>query len=134
MADPIITNNDLGSVSLSVDATQNAVLITFTGADTYVEGTIMAVDSVSSKWVAFVKGGSTNENGIAKGVLLYDVVAAGAGDVSADIMISGQVKTERLVIDADGDASNVDQAVKDGLRDYKIVSIDTLQLAGLDNQ
>ncbi len=128
-----ITNLDLGSVILK-DGQFRDDLLTFTGADTYVEGTILARDSVSLKLIAFVKGGSTNGNGIPKAVLTYDVTATGSGDITIRDMVSGTVSASRLVIDLDGDASNVDNAVIDQLRDYSLISIDVTELNFLDNQ
>ncbi len=133
MANITITNNDLGSVILK-DGEFRDDLLTFAGAGTVVEGTILARDSVSLKLVPYVKGGVTNENGIPKAVLTYDVEATGAGDVAVRDMVSGSVRAERLVIDADGDASNIDNAVLDELRDYSLVSIDVQELNILDNQ
>lgn len=133
MADPIITNVNVGNVIIG--AVNNADgLLTFAGANTVIAGTILAVDSVSLKYVPFVKGGATNENGIPKAVISYAVTSAGAGDVTVRPIISGEVQTERLVIDADGDASNVDLAVTDGLRDFSIVAISATELNIQDNQ
>ena len=128
-----ITNVDLGSVILK-DGEFRDDLLTFAGAATVLEGTILARDSVSLKLVPFVKGGVTNENGVPKAVVTYDVVAAGAGDESIRDMVSGSVRAERLIIDADGDGSNVDAAVLDQLRDYSLISIDVQELNILDNQ
>lgn len=133
MADPIVTNVDLGSVIHS-NAMHRDELLTLAGADVIAEGTILARDSVSGKLVLFVKGGSTNENGIPKAVTTYEDSISGAGDLSIRAMISGNVRKERLIIDADGDGSNVDNAVVDQLRDYSIVSVDVQELAQLDNQ
>jgi len=136
MADPTITNVDLGSVVLdgAPASFQKDKLLTLAGADEIAAGTILAVDSVSLKFVLFVKGGSTNENGIPKAVLTYDASSTGAGDIRVEPLVAGRVKLERLIIDADGDASNIDQAVIDQLRDYGIVALSVQQLAQLDNQ
>ena len=128
-----VTNNDLGSVILQ-NASFRDELLTFAGAGTVLEGTILARDSVSLKLVPFVKGGSTNENGIPKAIVTYAVVATGAGDVSIRAGIAGEYRKERLVIAADGDASNVDNAVIDELRDYSLTPIDVQELNILDNQ
>ena len=128
-----VTNVDLGSVILK-NAQHRDDTITFAGADVFAEGTILARDSVSGKLVLFVKGGATNENGIPKAVLTYDITATGAGDLPGRAMISGEVRKERLIIDADGDDSNIDAAVIDQLRDYGIVAINVTELAELDNQ
>lgn len=133
MANIRIENVDIGSVGLG-GAEFRDNLLTFAGAATVAEGTILARDSVSGKLIPFVKGGSTNEDGIPKAVITYDVTAAGAGDESVRAMVSGSVRKERLIINADGDGSNVDAAVLDQLRDYGIVAVDVTELGGLDNQ
>ena len=127
------TTNDNGSVIAPGYKEQTQPeLITFGGAGTLLAGTILARDSVSLKMVPFVKGGSTNNNGIPKAVLLYPVTAPGAGDVMSDVLISGGVRLERLVINADGNGSNIDGAVRDQLRAFDIVPVTTQQLAVLD--
>jgi len=126
------TVNNLGSAILE-DAEFRDDLLTFTGADTYVDGTILARDSVSLKLIAYVKGGATNENGIPKAILTYDVVATGAGDIAIRAGIHGKFRKERLVIDADGDASNVTNDVIDELRDYGLIAIDVNELNVQDN-
>lgn len=128
-----VENVDIGNVILQNAEFRDDVL-TFAGADTFVAGTILARDSVSGNLVPFVKGGATNENGIPKAILTYDVEAAGAGDVPVRVGVSGHYRKERLVIDADGDASNVDNVVIDQLRDYSLVPIDVDELNILDNQ
>jgi hypothetical protein len=133
MANLTVTNNDLGNV-IRANALFRDDLLTFAGAATVVEGTILARDSVSLKLVPFVKGGSTNENGIPKAIITYDVVAAGAGDETVRAGVEGSYIKRRLVIDADGDDSNVDNAVIDQLRDYGLVPIDEEDLSILDNQ
>lgn len=133
MADPIIANVDLGNVIHS-DALFRDELLTFTGAATVIGGTILARDSSSLKLVPFVIGGSTNGNGIPKAVVTHDVTATGAGDIAIRAMQSGNVRAARLVVNADGDASNITAKELDELRDYKIIALDTQELNGLDNQ
>ncbi len=133
MPDPIITNVDLGSVILKEGEFRDE-LLTFTGAATLLEGTILARDSVSGKMVPFVIGGSANENGIPKAVLTYAVTATAAGDETIRNMVSGSVRAPRLVVDADGDNSNITGAILDSLRLYSLVAIDVQELNILDNQ
>jgi hypothetical protein len=128
-----VTNVDIGNVILQ-DAQFRDDSLTFGGAGTVVEGTILARDSVSGALVPFVKGGTTNENGIPKAVVTYDVTVTGAGDVPVRVGVAGSYRKERLVIDADGDDSNIDAAVIDQLRDYGLVPIDVQELGILDNQ
>jgi hypothetical protein len=107
-------------------------LIAFGGAGTLLAGTILARDSVSLKMIAFVKGGATNGNGVPKGIILYPVTAAGAGDVKSRVVIRADARKERLVIDADASDTNIDAAVIDQLRTFGITPVNTQQLAILD--
>lgn len=129
----IITNYDTGSLYIGTPKMRDE-LLTFAGAGTVVKGTILARDSVSGKLVPFVKGGATNENGIPKAILPVDVTATGAGDESVRVIRAGDVLKRFLVIDADGDDSNIDGAVIDQLRDYMIIVHEAAQLSALDNQ
>jgi len=133
MSNITITQIDNSSVALPDGAFEDG-LLTFGGAGTVVEGTILAVDSISLKYVPFVKGGSTNENGIPKAVLTHDATATGAGDVAIRPLVAGEIRKDKLVINADGDASNVDKAVLDQLRDYSIVARSVQELGEYDNQ
>ena len=132
MPDPTITNVDTGSVVLR-DIENQDDTVTFAGADTFVEGTILARLTATGKLVAFVKGGAGG-NEIPKAILTYDLTATGAGDLPARVATKGSFRKERLVIDADGDDSNIDDVVKDQLRDYGLVPVDVSELNILDNQ
>lgn len=133
MSNITITPNILGNVILK-DGEFRDDLLTFADAGTVKEGTILARDNNSLKLVPYVKGGSTNGNGTPIAVLTYDVTATGSGDVPIRSMVRGSVRAQRLVIDADGDDSNVDAVVRDQLRDYSLVPIDGQELNILDNQ
>ena len=104
------------------------------GAGYILEGTILARDSGTDKLIPFVKGGVTDDNGIPKVIISYPVTATGAGDIAVRVVVAGTVRKERLVIDADGDSSNIDSVVVDQLRDYANIAIDVLELGILDNQ
>jgi hypothetical protein len=128
MATVTSTSIDLGSVALEGEAFEHD-LVTFAGAATFKAGTILARDSSTLKYVKFVKGGATNGNGIPKAVLTYAVTAAGAGDIKCGVLIKGVVKKQRLVIDADGDDSNIDAAVRDQLRAFGITPVSEQQIS-----
>jgi hypothetical protein len=76
----------------------------------------------------------TNGAQVPVAVLTYEQAATGGGSVSADALVAGEVNKTRLVIDADGDASNVDDAVLDLLKASGIVATDVKQLSALDTQ
>lgn len=103
------------------------------GATDFADGdTFSAAVVANDKWVPFAVGGVAGA-GKARGVLTYDITATGAGDLGADVLIGGDVRFDKLVIDADGDNSNVGQAVRDQLRDYGINVLDSNDLSELDN-
>lgn len=133
MANLTITNNNIGSSVLEGARFQDDTL-NLAGADTMAPGTILARDSVSDKLVIFVKGGTTNENGIPKVILTHEVVATGAGDFAVRVGVAGKYRKERLIIDADGDDSNIDAVVKDQLRNYGLVPLNVQELNDYDNQ
>ncbi len=90
--------------------------------------------AADGKLVLFAKGTGVGGAQIPLAILTYEVVVTGAGDVPIRAGVSGQYRKERLIIDADGDASNIDAAVIDQLRDYGLVPIDVKELNILDNQ
>ena len=128
-----ITNVDIGSVILQ-DADLRDDVLTFSAPGSVVAGTILARDAVSGNLVPFVVGGTTNDNGIPKAILTYNVEADAPGDVPIRVGVAGKYRKERLVIAADGDATNVDNVVVDQLRDYGLVPVDVSELNILDNQ
>jgi hypothetical protein len=130
MSNITITNIDLGSVELR-DGEFEDGLLTFGGAGTVVEGTILARNVAGDKLVPYVKD-AVDATGIPVAVMQYEVEAAGAGDVSVKPLIKGVVKTERLIISSGGDQI-VDAGVQDALRDFSIVCLSTEQLANIDN-
>lgn len=99
----------------------------FVAADTF---TLAVV--ANGKMVPFVVGGVAGA-GVPTAVISYDVVATGAGDEPVRPAISGEVRKEKLIIDADGDGSNITDAILDQLRDFSIVSADVQELNIADN-
>jgi len=67
-------------------------------------------------------------------VLTYVAEKSGSGNLAVRVLVAGQVKKDRLVIDADGDDSNVTTTVIEQLREVGIIAISVAELAGLDNQ
>lgn len=108
---------------------------TFTAAatGTVLKGTILARDTSTNKLVLYVKGGTTNGNGIPLTVLMSDLEVAATGDKHVRCMTQGTVREDRLVIAADGDASNVDHVELDGLRNFSIDVMKVTDNSVLDN-
>lgn len=127
-----VTNVDWGSVILQ-DAKFRDELLTFGAAGTVKEGTILARDTASGKLVPFASAGTGGAE-VPKAIVTYDVTASAAGDVAIRAGVAGGFRKERLVIDADGDDSNVTDAILDQLRDYGLVPVNVSELGILDNQ
>lgn len=133
MTDPVITNITPDRL-IAGPIVKRGITLTFTAADTYVKGTILALDSSGLTYIAFVKGGSTNDNGTARAVLAEEVTVTAAGTAATTAIVGGEVFEDELVIDADGDASNVDAAVIGDLQDNNIVVQERTDQTIYDNQ
>ena len=131
MSNMIVTNNDTGVIVIA-DAYYQDDTFAASGAGTIKAGTILARNA-GGKLVPFVKGaGDATE--IPVSVLTVELVAAGAGDLPVRPLISGSVHKNDLIIAADGDASNIDAAVKDALKVADIIALESAELNILDNQ
>lgn len=124
VGDGLVTTFNVAGMQLAV--TEGST--DFVAADTF---TLTVV--ANGKMVPFVIGGVAGA-GVPSAVLTADVVAAGAGDEPFRPMISGEVRKEKLIIDADGDGSNITSAILDQLRDFTVVSQDVQELNIQDNQ
>lgn len=132
MANLVRTVVDLGSVIIDRGTFEDGLLI-FAGADTFAPGTIIARQTANLKFQLYVKGGSSNGDGTPVGILVNESVRTGSGDNKERIMMGGEVNENRLIIDVDGDNSNVDATVRDLLRQAGIEPVDAQQLAREDN-
>lgn len=124
-----VTEIDIGDVELERSEFEDGV-INFGGADVLVRGTILARHTGTLKWQIYAKGGSSNGNGVPQGILSHKVEATGSGDLPVRVAIRALVNVNRLVIDADGDASNIDGTVRDLLREHNITPVDVDQIGG----
>lgn len=128
----IVTNNssttDMAAQANVVlkDAMFRDELLTFAAAGTVAAGTILARNTASGKLVPFVKGGTGGAEA-PKAVLNYDVTVDAAGDVAIRAAIVGKFRKQRLIIAADGNDTNVDAAVIDGLRQVGLTPIDVTE-------
>ena len=105
------------------DAMFRDEMLTFAAAGELKDGTILARETRSGKLIPFVKGGTGGEEE-PKAVLTYDVKVDAAGDVAIRAAIAGKFRKQRLIILADGDDTNVDAEVIDGLRQVGLTPID----------
>jgi hypothetical protein len=132
MPNMTITEIDQGGVVIG-DSVYSDETLVFAAEHTYLKGTIFARHDSNNKLIPFVPGGSSNGNGTPKVVLDYEVSRASAGDTPCRALVAGKVRQDKLVIDEDGDGSNITPAILDQLRDYGIVTQPVAQLAAFDN-
>lgn len=104
------------------------------GATDFIVGDSFTLTTVADgKLVPYVVAGAGGAQ-LPKAIVTFDVVAAGAGNEPIRAMITGVVRKERLIIDADGDGSNITDAILDLIRDFSLISVDVQELNILDNQ
>ena len=137
MANMTRTVLDYGSIVLKSGNIQPFSL-TATAEKTYLRGTILARDTSTGKLVEYVKGGSTNGNGVPLALFLAEETIVTAAEVTATVtkvscFTEATLRQERLVIVADGDASNVDYIEIDGLRNMNIDVSKVTDQSVLDN-
>ena len=131
---PVTTTNvDVGNVLLAYGEFRDYTL-TGTANDVIAEGTILSRHTTTNNLQLYVKGGSANGNGVPSVLLTYPVTIPTGGSIQVRGLISGVVRLERLIIDADGNASGVDNLVIDGLRTFGITPINVFELLIPDNQ
>ncbi len=107
--------------------------ITDAGTDFAVADTGTIIVAADGKIVPFNPAGAGGEQKVLA-VLTFAVTRASGGDEKVRILVEGEVNATRLIIDVDGDGSNITAAILDALRSAGIMATDVLQLAQLDNQ
>jgi hypothetical protein len=118
-----ITTTDVNAGSVEIrDGEFEDGLLDIASSGTFLEGLILARSA--GKFIPYIKDSNTPV-----AVLPFTVVAADSADQPIRAMIKGVVNAERLVILADGDASNVDAAVRDLLRQTGITPLRVQQLS-----
>lgn len=109
--------------------------VAFAGTDTFVYGTIFSRSTASGKLALYVKGGATDGNGVPVAILLDSSInRTGAGDVTGVLVLtSGKVRKDKLVIDADGNSTNIDAVVMSLLQSQGISVTTALDHAVANN-
>lgn len=109
--------------------------VAFAGTDTFVYGTIFSRSTASGKLALYVKGGATDGNGVPVAILLDSSInRTGSGDVTGVLVLtSGKVRKDKLVIDADGNSTNIDAVVMSLLQSQGISVTTALDHAVANN-
>ena len=89
----------------------------------------LAVAAVN-KW-KFYDPSAVDGSEIPSAILTFEEVAAGAGDVLRRLLIGGEVLESELVLDQGG---TIDESLRQKLRDFTVLTVDSRDLDLLDNQ
>lgn len=125
-----VTNNDVAGVVVADDLYQQETL-TVAGATTVKAGTVLGRITASGKLTPWDPGAGDGSE-VPKAVTTVEVDFAGAGDAPLNALINGRVRNGKMVKHGTTDALTLAQ--RDQLRNYGIITVDTRQLAELDNQ
>jgi hypothetical protein len=129
MSNLTISNRTTNGVVISGPVFVDAIL-TATGAETWPAGAVLARVTASGKYVRFVPAGAGGAE-VPKAVLTQAVEFTVAGDRSERPAISGQVRLEDLVDNAD---VAITALAVEQLRDFTIIALTTHQQSAQDNQ
>lgn len=91
--------------------------LTVGGAGTYAKGLVLARSTATQKWVPFVSGGASGA-GTPSAILVEEVVASGAGDITVSAVVEGVIYKDKLV--AGSTLTNVEL---DMLRSFGIMAV-----------
>jgi hypothetical protein len=128
MANITTTNIDLSVVCLETPYTEDE---TFTagGAGTTAAGTLLGRITASGKLIV-CDDAAVDGSQVAVAVLQYDVVAAGAGDLTIRPVLKGRVRKDKIFYE---NADPIVPATLDQLRTMGIIAVDVDQLGKFNN-
>jgi len=131
VSNSLITN--AGALTATVLEVPGMTFTVTDGAADFIVGDKFSLPVVADgKLVAFAVGGAGGA-GIPLKIAIDPIVATGSGNVAARPLAQGKFKFQYLVIDADGDNTNVTAAIQDQLRSAGILIQSIPDNAELDN-
>jgi hypothetical protein len=131
MANPTITNYEAYDGIKPEDTEQG--VITGSGADSFIRGTILGVITATGKYYPYNTGDSPSGTNIPKAILLNDVTTSASADYPAGIMLTGEIDEDKVMIDGGTQGANITQAIKDLLRTYGIIVKSKTEFGAIDN-
>lgn len=123
-ATEVKTVTEADTTGLTVTVSGDAAVFTATTSIQFVSGNALTPLGFSVETV------SANGNGDPKAVLNYELAGAN-GDNVVRALVAGEVRDSKLVISSGASMTDV---IRDQLRNYGIVPIDSTELGQLDNQ
>jgi len=128
-----IINNDSGRIPV-FNPLYETVTVNAGGAVDYDAGTVLAFDAGKYK----LTQSGTAAVAKAQAILAQDLSFSGAGDLTARVLIGGQVVASKLIFDGSDDLDTIPATEVDSfrlmLRDYGIIAVPDTVIDELDNQ
>jgi len=133
MANLTLTNFDPQDGVRSCKHSEQA-LMTSAGAVTTYALTILGRVTSGEKWCPYAANDSPTGANVARAILLNTIVADGAGDDPAGVMLEGEVEESKIRIYGGTVGANITEAIKDSLRQHGIFVVTKTEVNALDNQ
>lgn len=129
-----IAGLNIDNTSLIIEArSYRDVTFTFAGADTFAEGTIIAFNTSTKKYVIYVAAG-INGTDTPVSVLTDEITATGAGDQPLRMLQDGIVRADLLIVDADlPTVGTTDQTLLQSLQNNNIGTVFSDDRSQFDN-
>ncbi len=121
---------DMTFPNLGIDVTVTAVGVDFVTGD---DADIVPAAQAGTPLVPFSPTGTGGEQNPLC-VITTEYTRTGAGSLAVEALMDGKVDSNRLIIDEDGDGSNITEEILDQLRSAGIVTKPVTQLGAQDNQ
>lgn len=119
------SNTDAAKLRVSPKSVQPKTFAV--GAVTILPGTPVAFDTVANTWQVFEQGGA-NEIDIIRGFVWPDKIVLDAADeVLGQVMLSGRIHRDDVVLPAGELQADVDAAMKAGLRENTGIIVEGLE-------
>jgi hypothetical protein len=132
MVNPVITDNTLPSLLLAGEHSFHQETFSAAGALTFPKGMVLGRITASGK-VTFYASGAVDGTQFPMGVLMNELITTGAGDTEIRIMLTGQVREDKLLVWTAGVPVVPTTGERQLLHDYGIIGLPDDELLRFDN-
>ena len=132
MVNPVITDNTLPSMLLSGNHSFHQETFSAAGALAFPTGMVLGRITASGK-VTFYNSGAVDGTEIPLGVLTNALTTTGAGDTEIRMLMSGEVREDKLLVWTAGVPVVPTTAERSLLADYGIIGLPDTELLRFDN-
>lgn len=123
----------VGDALLTTFVVKGITFVVTEGSTDFAAADFFTATVVANEKLAVFAIGGVAGLGVPVAISPNDLTKGSSGDFSARVQIAGDTLLSRLIIAADGDASNIDDVIRDQLRNVGINSFESKQLQAVDN-